>query len=96
MRTYISSALAGAFFIGMATAALAVTGDYDNMCTMGLAHGKDVKNGDCFRRWTRFEASPIASAASRPGRVHGRPYGQSHQGAGPTTRRSIPGRHQTA
>jgi YHS domain-containing protein len=46
MRTYISSALAGAFFIGMATAALAVTGEYDNMCTMGLANGKDIKT-DC-------------------------------------------------
>jgi hypothetical protein len=46
MRTYIRSALAGAFFIGMATAALAVTGEYDNMCTMGLANGKDIKT-DC-------------------------------------------------
>ena len=46
MRTYISSALSGAFFIGMATAALAVTGEYDNMCTMGLANGKDIKT-DC-------------------------------------------------
>ena len=47
MRTYISSALAaGAFFLGMATAALAVTGEYDNMCTMGLANGKDIKT-DC-------------------------------------------------
>ena len=46
MKTYISSALAGAFLIGMATAALAVTGEYDNMCTMGLASGKDIKT-DC-------------------------------------------------
>ena len=46
MRTYVSSALAGAFFIGMATAALAVTGEYDNMCTMGLASGKDIQT-DC-------------------------------------------------
>jgi YHS domain-containing protein len=44
MRTYISSALAGTFFIGMATAALA--GEYDNMCTMGLVNGKDIKT-DC-------------------------------------------------
>ena len=46
MRTCISSALAGTFFISMATAALAVTGEYDNTCTMGLASGKDVKT-DC-------------------------------------------------
>jgi len=30
----------------MATAALAVTGEYDNMCTMGLAMGKEVAT-DC-------------------------------------------------
>jgi YHS domain-containing protein len=30
----------------MATAALALTGEYDNMCTMGLAMGKDIKT-DC-------------------------------------------------
>ena len=29
-----------------ATAAFAATGEYDNMCTMGLALGKDVKT-DC-------------------------------------------------
>ena len=46
MRTYIGSALAGAFFIGMATAALAVTGEYDNMSPSGLANGKDIKT-DC-------------------------------------------------
>ena len=46
MKTYISSALAGAFLIGMATAALAVTGEYSNMCTMGLALGKDIQT-DC-------------------------------------------------
>jgi YHS domain-containing protein len=46
MRTYISAALAGAFFIGIATAAFAVTGEYDNMCAMGLASGKDIKT-DC-------------------------------------------------
>jgi YHS domain-containing protein len=46
MRTYISTALAGAFVIGMATSAFAVTGQYDNMCAMGLASGKDIKT-DC-------------------------------------------------
>ena len=46
LRAYVTSAVAGAFLLGMATAALALTGEYDNMCTMGLALGKDVKT-DC-------------------------------------------------
>jgi len=45
-RTYLASALAGAVLLGMATAALAVSGEYDNMCTMGLAMGKEVAT-DC-------------------------------------------------
>ena len=31
VRAYIKSAMAGAFLLGMATAALAVTGEYGNM-----------------------------------------------------------------
>jgi YHS domain-containing protein len=46
IRGYISSALAGAFLLGLATAALAVTGEFSNMCTMGLASGKDIQT-DC-------------------------------------------------
>ena len=45
-RGYITSAFAGALFLGLSTAALAVTGEFDNMCTQGLASGKDVKT-DC-------------------------------------------------
>jgi YHS domain-containing protein len=45
-KAYVPSAVAGAFLLAMATAALAVTGEYDNMCTMGLAMGKDIKT-DC-------------------------------------------------
>lgn len=45
MRAYIMSAIAGTLML--ATAAVAATkGEYDNMCTMGLALGKDVKT-DC-------------------------------------------------
>ncbi|MGV1013692.1 MAG: hypothetical protein ACOYB4_01825 [Methyloceanibacter sp.] len=45
MRTYIASAMAGT--IMLATGAIAATtGEYDNMCTMGLALGKEVKT-DC-------------------------------------------------
>jgi YHS domain-containing protein len=46
MRKIIVSAFAGALLLGMSTAALAVTGEYNNMCTMGLALGKDVAT-DC-------------------------------------------------
>ena len=46
VRAYITSAMAGAFLLGMATAALAVTGEYGNMCTMGLAKSKQIKT-DC-------------------------------------------------
>lgn len=46
VRRYISSALAGAFVLGLATAALAATGEFDNMCAEGLALGKEIKT-DC-------------------------------------------------
>ena len=46
VKAYITSAVAGAFLFGLATAALAVTGEFNNMCTEGLSLGKDV-NTDC-------------------------------------------------
>jgi hypothetical protein len=46
VRAYITSAVAGAFLLGLATAAWAGTGEYGNMCTMGLASGKDIQT-DC-------------------------------------------------
>jgi YHS domain-containing protein len=45
MRAYIMSAIAGTLMLATAAVA-ATTGEYDNMCTMGLALGKDVKT-DC-------------------------------------------------
>jgi YHS domain-containing protein len=45
-RGYITSAFAGALLLGLTTAALAATGEFDNMCTEGLALGKDIKT-DC-------------------------------------------------
>ena len=45
-RGYITSAFAGALLLGLSTAALAATGEFDNMCTQGLASGKEVKT-DC-------------------------------------------------
>ena len=43
---YLKSAVAGAFLLGSATVALAVTREFDNMCTQGLATGQDIKT-DC-------------------------------------------------
>jgi YHS domain-containing protein len=45
-RSIIISGLAGAFLLGLAGAALAATGEFDNMCAEGLALGKDIKT-DC-------------------------------------------------
>lgn len=43
IRSYVTSAIAGAFVLGLATAAVAATkGEFDNMCTMGLASHKNV------------------------------------------------------
>jgi len=46
VRSYITSVVAGALFLGFATAAFAASGEYNNMCSMGLALGKDVQT-DC-------------------------------------------------
>ena len=46
-RNYITSAFAGVLLLGLGTtAALAVTGEFSNMCTMGLASGKETQT-DC-------------------------------------------------
>ena len=47
MRSYVISALAAAFVLGLATAAVAATkGEFDNMCAEGLALHKRIKT-DC-------------------------------------------------
>jgi YHS domain-containing protein len=46
VKAYITSAVAGAFLLGLTTVALAVTGEFSNMCTMGLASEKDIQT-DC-------------------------------------------------
>ena len=59
VRSYITSAVAGAFLLGLTTAALAVTGEYGNMCTMGLASGKDIQTDCTINSWrTRQAISP--------------------------------------
>ena len=45
-RNYVISVFASALLLGLGTAALAATGEFDNMCTEGLALHKDVKT-DC-------------------------------------------------
>lgn len=45
-RTKVLSVIASACLFGFATAAVAASGEYDNMCTMGLALGKNIKT-DC-------------------------------------------------
>lgn len=46
MRTVTKSALAGAMILGFATAGLAATGEFDDMCSWGLAN-EQVVNTDC-------------------------------------------------
>jgi YHS domain-containing protein len=47
MRSYVISALAAAFVLGLATAAVAATkGEFDNMCAEGFALHKRIKT-DC-------------------------------------------------
>ena len=46
-KSSITSAFAGVLLLGLGTtAALAVTGEFSNMCTMGLASGKEIQT-DC-------------------------------------------------
>jgi YHS domain-containing protein len=45
-RTHVTPIIAGAFALGLATAALAATGQFNNMCSWGLANSKDVPT-DC-------------------------------------------------
>ena len=46
MVAALKSAVSGAFLLGMATAAMAATGEFGNRCAMGLALGKDIPT-DC-------------------------------------------------
>ena len=90
VRAYIRSAVAGAVVLGMATSAMALTGEHGSMCTMGLALGKDIQT-DCWinaqvqgktycfgskEAMTQFMADPSGNLA----RLR------------PTTQRSFPGR----
>jgi len=43
---YLTASLAGAFALGIASTALAATGEFENMCAMGLATDQEVET-DC-------------------------------------------------
>ena len=88
VRAYITPAVAGAFLLGMATAAMALTGEYGNMCTMGLALGKDIQT-DCSIH-AQLQGRPIASAAKRRWLSSSRTLRKISPRRRPTTRRSIP------
>ena len=45
-RALLKFAMAGAVVLGLSTGAFAATGEYDDMCAMGAAMGKEVKT-DC-------------------------------------------------
>ena len=79
VRSYITSAVAGAFLLGLTTAALAVTGEYGNMCTMGLASGKDIQT-DCSINSQIQGKTYCLQGGHDP--IHGGPVRQSRQGAG--------------
>jgi YHS domain-containing protein len=85
-RTFVTSALAGAFALGLATAAFAVTGEFNNMCTEGLANSKtdcsvnaNIKGKTyCFsneQAKAEFLKSPDANLAKAQAF-----YSKSHQG----------------
>ena len=66
-RTFVTSALAGAFVLGLATAAFAVTGEFNNMCTEGLVSNEQAK--------AEFLKNPDANLAKAQAF-----YSKSHQG----------------
>ena len=45
-RALLKFAMAGAMVLGLSTGAFAATGEFDDMCAMGAAMGKEVKT-DC-------------------------------------------------
>ena len=80
-RSYVTSALAGALLLGLGTtAALAVTGEFNNMCTMGLASGKDIQT-DCSIN-SHFRQDLLLRQQGGHDPVHGRSDGQYGEGTG--------------
>ena len=81
VRAYITSAVAGAFLLGLATAALAVTGEFGNMCSMGLASGKEIQT-DCSINSQILGQDLLLRQQGGNGGVHEEPNRKSYQGTG--------------
>ena len=45
-KTWLKPVVAGALALGLATAAFAATGEFDNLCAQGLATGQKIET-DC-------------------------------------------------
>ena len=64
VRAYLKSAVAGAFLLGFATAALAVNGEFGNMCRRVSQPAKTHR--PTAPSMGSILATPIASAVRRP------------------------------
>ena len=81
VRSYVTSAFAGALMLGLTTAALAATGEFDNMCTEGLALGKDI-NTDCSVNTEHWWQDLLLRQQGGQDRVYEGPQRQHGEGAG--------------
>ena len=88
VKAYITSALAGAFLLGLATAAWAVNGEFGNLCAgVSQAVRRPKPTAPSMGSiWAR----PIASAARRPWACSCRTQRTISPRRRPTTHRSIP------
>ena len=74
-RSYITSAFAGALLLGLGTtAALAVTGEFNNMCTRASHLGKDIQT-DCSINAQHSRQDLLLRQQGGHDRVHGDPTG---------------------
>ena len=80
IKTYITSAIAGALLLGLGTVAIAATtGEYSNYCAMGLAKGQKIST-DCSIHGQLEGKTYCFGNQAAIGRVHEGSEGQSHQG----------------
>jgi hypothetical protein len=73
-RTFTTSALAGVFLFGMASAALAATGEPGEICSMGLSRGAAVER-ECSASSSKGDSFGVAMASSmkKPKKYYYRP-----------------------
>ena len=73
-RTFITSTLAGVFLFGMASAALAVTGEPGDICSMGLMRDKSAER-ECSVSSGKADRFGVAMAYSmkKPKKYYVRP-----------------------